>query len=150
MTPIPAKPRQPRGKSHPSLQCHNWPDWVADGAVWSYPVSAKGGPAFGGNPHKENSWEVQEFSSFATFATLDTKRLYYRGSFSVIICEIAAKSRHFSLRCPPNRRQLYNRSILLGYNLFSSAIYSAACDDARSILLCPDGCFRSQVLVAAA
>ena len=42
VTPIPAKPRKPRGKSHPSLQCHNWPDWVADGAVWSYPVSAKG------------------------------------------------------------------------------------------------------------
>ncbi len=38
--PTLAKPCQPRGKSHPSLQCHNWPDWVADGAVWSYPVSA--------------------------------------------------------------------------------------------------------------
>ena len=38
--PIPAKPRQPRGKSHPSLQCRNWADWVAVGAVWSYPVSA--------------------------------------------------------------------------------------------------------------
>ena len=37
--PTPAKPRQPRGKSHPSLQCHNWADWVADGAVWSHPVS---------------------------------------------------------------------------------------------------------------
>ena len=33
VTPDPAKPRQPRGKSHPSLQCHNWPDWVADGEV---------------------------------------------------------------------------------------------------------------------
>ena len=41
MTPDPAKPHKPRGKSHPSLQCHNWPDWVADGAVRSYPVSAK-------------------------------------------------------------------------------------------------------------
>ena len=36
----PAKPRQPRGKSHPSLQCHNLQDWVAVGAVWCYPVSA--------------------------------------------------------------------------------------------------------------
>ena len=27
-------------KSHPSLQCHNWADWVADGAVSSHPVSA--------------------------------------------------------------------------------------------------------------
>ena len=25
-----------------SLQCHNLQDWVADGAGWSYPVSAKG------------------------------------------------------------------------------------------------------------
>ena len=33
-------PAKPRVKSHPSLQCHNWPDWVADGAVWSYPVSS--------------------------------------------------------------------------------------------------------------
>ena len=40
VTPTPAKPRQPRGKSHPSLQCHNLQDWVADEAVWSYPVSA--------------------------------------------------------------------------------------------------------------
>ena len=46
VTPTPAKPRQPRGKSHPSLQCHNWPDWVADGAVWRYPVSA-------GNPETQ-------------------------------------------------------------------------------------------------
>ena len=38
--PTPAKPRKPRGKSHPSLQCHNLQDWVADDAVWSYPVSA--------------------------------------------------------------------------------------------------------------
>ncbi len=30
VTPIPAKPRQPREKSHPSLQCHNWADWVAE------------------------------------------------------------------------------------------------------------------------
>ena len=37
VTPTPAKPRQPRVKSHPSLQCHNWADWVADGVVWSYP-----------------------------------------------------------------------------------------------------------------
>ena len=28
-------------------------DWVADGAGWSYPVSAKGGPASGGNPQTE-------------------------------------------------------------------------------------------------
>ena len=26
---------------------------VPDGAGWSYPVSAKGGPAFGGNPQPE-------------------------------------------------------------------------------------------------
>ena len=39
VTPTPAKPRQPRRKSHPSLQCHNLQDWVADGEVWSYPVS---------------------------------------------------------------------------------------------------------------
>ena len=69
MTPIPAKPRQPRGKSHPSLQCHNLQDWVADGAVWSYPVSAKGGPAFGGNPQTEKPVEIQEGSSFSSFST---------------------------------------------------------------------------------
>ena len=28
-------------------------DGVADGAGWSYPVSAKGGPAFSGNPQIE-------------------------------------------------------------------------------------------------
>ena len=69
MTPISAKPRQPRGKSHPSLQCHNLQDWVADGAVWSYPVSAKGGPAFGGNPQTEKPVEIQEGSSFSSFST---------------------------------------------------------------------------------
>ena len=46
VTPISTKPRQPRGKFHPSLQCHNWPDWVADGTVWSDPVSA-------GNPETQ-------------------------------------------------------------------------------------------------
>ena len=55
-----------------------------------------------------------------------TKRLYFRGSFSVMICEIASKSVHFSLRHPPSRLQLYNRSVLLGYNRFSSAIHSEA------------------------
>ena len=40
MTPISVKLRQPRGKSHPSLRGRNWADWVADGAVRSYPVSA--------------------------------------------------------------------------------------------------------------
>ena len=35
--PIPAKPRQPRGKSHPSLQCRNWADWVAEGEGFEPP-----------------------------------------------------------------------------------------------------------------
>ena len=43
-----------------------------------------------------------------------------------MICEIALKSVHFSLRHPPNWLRLYNRSILLDYNRFSSAIYSEA------------------------
>ena len=42
---------------------------VADGAVWSYPVSAKGGPAFGGNPQTEKPVEIQEGSSFSSFST---------------------------------------------------------------------------------
>ena len=37
--PNPENPRKPRGKPHPSLQGRNWPDWMADGAVWCYPVS---------------------------------------------------------------------------------------------------------------
>ena len=41
VTPTPAKPRKPREKSHPSLQCAQLlQDWVADGAGWSYPVFA--------------------------------------------------------------------------------------------------------------
>ena len=39
-------------------------DGVADGAVWSHPVSAKGGPAFGGNPRKGKSGEIQEYCGF--------------------------------------------------------------------------------------
>ena len=31
VTPNLEKPRQPRGKSQSSLQCHNWEDWVAEG-----------------------------------------------------------------------------------------------------------------------
>ena len=31
-------------------------DGVADEAVWSYPVSAKGGPAFGGSPQTPRRW----------------------------------------------------------------------------------------------
>ena len=42
---------------------------MADGAVWSYPVSAKGGPAFGGNPQTEKPVEIQEGSSFSSFST---------------------------------------------------------------------------------
>ena len=38
---------------------------MADGAGWSYPVSAKGGPAFGGNPQTEKPVEIQEVSSFS-------------------------------------------------------------------------------------
>ena len=58
VTPISTKPRQPRGKSHPSLQCHNWPDWVADEAVWSYPVSA-------GNHEKQGkTGKNREFGPF--------------------------------------------------------------------------------------
>ena len=42
---------------------------MADGAGWSYPVSAKGGPAFGGNPQTEKPVEIQEGSSFSSFST---------------------------------------------------------------------------------
>ena len=34
--------QNPAGRAEnldPSLQCHNWPDWVTDGTVRSYPVS---------------------------------------------------------------------------------------------------------------
>ena len=89
MPPDPAKPRQARGKSHPSLQCHNWPDWVADGAVWSYPVSAKGGPAFGGNPQTEKPVEIQEVSSFSHLVTFLTRT---RGSSSFAIRLFSALS----------------------------------------------------------
>ena len=83
VTPTPAKPRQPRGKSHPSLQCHNLQDWVADGAVWSYPVSAKGGPAFDGNPQTEKPMEIQEVSSFAHLLTFLTRtQVLRKGCFT--------------------------------------------------------------------
>ena len=83
VTPTPAKPRQPRRKSHPSLQCHNLQDWVADGAGWSYPVSAKGGPAFGGNPQTEKPVEIQEVSSFAHLLTFLTRtKVLRKGCFT--------------------------------------------------------------------
>ena len=44
-------------------------DGVADGAGWSYPVSVKGGLAFGGNPQTEKPVEIQEVSSFWSFWT---------------------------------------------------------------------------------
>ena len=58
-------------------------DGVADGAGWSYPVSVKGGPAFGGNPQTENSVEIQEVSSFAHFLTFLTRtQVLRKGCFT--------------------------------------------------------------------
>ena len=48
--------------------------------VWSYPVSVKGGSAFGGNPQTEKPVEIQEVSSFLSFLTrtqLFARRLFY-------------------------------------------------------------------------
>ena len=65
------------------LQCHHLPDCMADGAGWSYPVSAKGGPAFGGNPQTEKPVEIQEVSSFAHLLTLMTRtQVLRKGCFT--------------------------------------------------------------------
>ena len=55
-------------------------DGVADGAGWSYPVSVKGGSAFGGNPQTEKPVEIQEVASFLEFLPTRT-----RGSSSFAI-----------------------------------------------------------------
>ena len=75
---------------------------MADGAVWSYPVSAKGGPAFGGNPQTEKPVEIQEVSSFSSFSTRT------RGSSSFAIRLFSALS-GFNHECQ-------RRSILFSYS----------------------------------
>ena len=83
MTPNPTKPRKPRGKSHPSLQCHNLQDWVADGcrlelsglgkrwsSFWRKSSNRKASGDSGG-------FEFRAFIDFSDAYTGFAKRLFY-------------------------------------------------------------------------
>ena len=131
VTPTPAKPRQPRGKSHASLQGHNWPDWVADGAVRSYPVSTgfHTNRALGGSKSEKVAIGPRLY------------RLYQSGyileAFFSYNLRNRLEIRALFAQAPTESAATYITIHFIGYNRFSPALYSEGpCCDERIIPSC--------------